>query len=369
MKYLKEHELEITRWMFGGCMGLLLIAGFLLRCLGWGESLWTLAVEMLLPLVLAAGLYCAQMRFALLDQAMDWAERTKMLAFTGPLVLAAVGVGLYLAGVHVEIYMSIAAGTSMCLVLKIWDDWNRMKSLLLTIAVSVGFIWASAYTHCPGAMIVSALVGLTLQCINHHYWTEEPWALRGRATNWLGLLAHLAVIFLCTQVPYLRDAFTDSLMNFVEREEVSMAEDAAKMVHTYAKLAGNARLLVDGWIHRSGNGLLYILSRGGWLAVVPLVIAMVATDVAGTHLFGLCRYDLTYPSCLAALILGVILACDVLRLFGYENMLRLGSALFLGGFGSNLLTLVLAVILMTAAAPETAEFEDDIDDYDEPEVV
>lgn len=369
MKYLKDHELEITRWVFGICLGLLMIAGILLRWLEWGEHIGMIVLDTLVPLALSVAAYLLQKRFHLLEKLTDWVECTRILAVAGPVLLAAVGIGLFEAGIRVDTYMCIAVCLSFCLVLQIWDDVDRIKALLMTTAVTVGFVFASAYTGCPGAIIAAGLLGLVMQVFGHHYWHKEPWNPRGRATNWLGAALYLAAVFLCSRVEYVTDAYWDSLFNFCARDSIYMAEDAAKLVRGYAQFVGDAGLLIGDWIRDSGNGLLYILSRAGWLPVGILIVIALIWEMAGSHLFGLCPYRNTYFCYLATLVLGIVSACDLMRLFGFENVLDLGSVLFLDGFGSNLLMLMLAAILISGTETQSAAFEEDFEDYEEPEVL
>lgn len=312
----RERHLRIASYVFIGACALLYTANFVIQAVVYHESLGNLLKNFLIPVIVASAVYTIEWNYSYAGQLMlTHIPRVKMVVLCAPLVALFFSTMVYQSQQdNIDFYITILAMTSMYIVHYVFV--NIEKSCVAIVCEAVIFVIAAAKLGNNSAAMVSILVvAVTLiYCL-----PKLTWLIRGEEyvnaktyTALVMLFAAMMVVFFVEETGII-DAFYISSKGRPGWGSSGFVNQQCREVLGSAKLIGSVSTeyyLDTVFYHRVPT---FVLASAGWLAVAPLVLALLSIIISGIFL---CHRNIGIQYYIAVSFMAVI----TVQIIGYALM-------------------------------------------------
>ena len=346
----RQRRHRVACYVFIAAVGILYTTNIIMRAAVHHDSVWVLLRDFLLPLVIVAGVYVV-----------DWNNnystsliythipKVKLLAVCAPIVAAFIACTTYEPHKDsVDFWITILAMTSMYIAP--YTLRNVQRACIAIVVQAFGFVILAAHLgNNSAAMVTIAFTALVLICClpKLDWFNGDEENINAKVTVALvTLIAGLLLLLLIEDTGVLEAIFISSLGRPGLGSSAFLNQQCANML-TEARFVGPVSLdyPVDGLF--ADRVLTYILAQGGWLAVIPILLAMVLLITSGIYL---CRRSIAIQYYISVSFLAVMTIQSVgylLMCAGWDKLLFPELAPFLaGGFHVNTLFLLMAICIL-----------------------
>lgn len=346
----RQRRHRVACYVFIAAVGILYATNIIMRAAVHHDSVWVLLRDFLLPLVIAAGIYVV-----------DWNNnystsliythipKVKLLVVCAPIVAAFMACTTYEPHKDtVDFWITILAMTSMYIAP--YALRNVQRACIAIVVQAFGFVILAAYLGNNSAAIVTiAFTALVLICClpKLDWFNRDEENINAKVTVALvTLIAGLLLLLLIEGTGVLEAIFISSLGRPGLGYSAFLNQQCANML-TEARFVGPVSLdyPVDGLF--ADRVLTYILAQGGWLAVIPILLAIVLMITSGIYL---CRRSIAIQYYISVSFMSVITIQSIgylLMCAGWDELLFPELSPFLaGGFHLNTLFFLMAICIL-----------------------
>ena len=346
----KQRRRKIACYVFIAAIGILYASNFIMRSVVFHDSVWELLRDFLLPLGIVSSVY-------IIDWNNNYSTRliythipkVKMLAFCAPVVAAFMACMTYEPGKDtVDFGITILAMTSIYLAP--YALRNVQRACIAIVVQAFGFVLLAANLgNNSAAMVTIAFTALVLICClpKLDWYNGDEEHINAKVTVALiALITGLLLLLLIEGTGVLEAIFISSMGRPGLGSSAFLNQQCANML-TQAKFFGSAPLVypVDGLF--ADRVLTFILAQGGWLAVIPILLAIALLITSGIYL---CRRSIAIQYYISVSFMAVITIQSigyVLMCAGWDELLFPELSPFLaGGCYVNTLFLLMAICIL-----------------------
>lgn len=346
----RQRRHRIACYVFIAAVGILYATNIIMRIAVHHDSVWELLRDFLLPLGIVSSVYI-----------IDWNNnystsliythipKVKMLAFCAPVVAGFMACMTYNPGKDtVDFGITILAMTSMYIAP--YALRNVQRACIAIVIQAFGFvILAANLGNNTAAMVTIAFTALVLICClpKLDWYNGDEEHINAKVTVALiTLIAGLLLLLLIEGTGVLEAIFISSMGRPGLGSSAFLNQQCTNML-THAKFVGSAPLdyPVDGLF--ADRVLTFILAQGGWLAVIPILLAMVLLITSGIYL---CRRSIAIQYYISVSFMAVITIQSIgyiLMCAGWDELLFPELSPFLaGGCYVNTIFLLMAICIL-----------------------
>ena len=358
---------RIVCYVFIAAIGVLYAANFILRAFAGIDGVLKLAWNYGFPLVVVSGIYILDWNKQYSSNLLyHYIPKLEMLAFCVPAVMAFLG---YVGGVsetyHIDFSLTVFAMTSMCITP--YALRNVQRSCVAIVIQTVVFILIAAKVgNNTAAMVTIVATAVALICclpkLNWLY-PDEEYHVAKVIIALVTLFAIILLLVLIQETGILKAFYVSSLGRPGYGSSALVNQQCRDMVAN-AKFIGSTPIVYppDGiFAHRD---ITYILSQCGWLAVAPILLAMLLMITCGWYLCHKSFVIHTYISVAFMAVITVQTVGYVLMCAGWDLLFPELCPFLDGDFYTNTLFLLMAVCVLPSKRKSLEEFDDDDENED-----
>ncbi len=349
MRDVRRHK--IASWTFAAAISLLYLANLAIRIFVFEDSAWELVCNFLFPPVVAFCFWGLDRMYRVSTRLFGiYIPKFKILALCAPAIAALLSI---MACGHtydwVDFNIILLGAGSMCLT--VYALSNAQHASIAIVVQAAGFVWLAARLDYNTAAMVSipAIALVLLFCIP--MWHRKDYS---RWQHWvtaaLSAVALLSIFFLLLilEETQVRNAFWIASMGRPGLGSTTwVAQECSRML-TEARFVGAVPLDYDPANIFSHRVLAYILSQGGWLALIPVLLALILMISSGIYL---CHRNMTFGYFASVASMAVIAFQTVgylLTCIGWDELVFCEISPFLdGGYLVNTVFFMMALCILS----------------------
>ena len=368
----KQRRRKIASYTFIAAVGILYATNIIMRATVHHDSILELLRDFVLPLMIVSSVY-------IIDWNNNYSTRliythipkVKILAFCAPVIAAFLACMTYNPGKDtVDFGITILAMTSIFITP--FALRNVQRTCIAIVVQAFGFVLLAANLgNNSAAMVTIAFTALVLICClpKLDWYNGDEEHINAKVTVALiTLITGLLLLLLIEGTGVLEAIFISSMGRPGLGSSAFLNQQCANVL-TQAKFVGPVSLdyPVDGLF--ADRVLTFILAQGGWLAVIPILLAMVLLITSGIYL---CRRSIaiqyyisvSFMAVITIQSLGYVLMCagwDELRF--PEDL----SPFLAGGCYINTLFLLMAICILPPKQKGLSDPRNDFSDAEDDE--
>lgn len=355
----KQKWCRIASYTFIASIVLLYLTNFFLRAFVYHDGILKLLNDFFLPLCLVTSIYAIDWKNDYSTKLIHtYIPKLKMLVFCVPVWAILLSFLSYEPGNDtVDFSISIYAMTAIYMTPYILRNVQN-SCIAIVIETVVFVILAAKLKNNTAAIVTIAITALTLLCClpKLEWFNLRERHIRVKVTVAVITLITALLLTLLIEETGVLKAFVISSFGRPGLGLSSFVNQQCKEVLTTAKIVGGVAAGYNTKDVFSNRVLTLILADAGWLAVIPLILALLFMIISGIYL---CRRSIAIQYYISVSFLAVIVvqtAGYVLTCFAYDQLLFPQICPFLDGeYDVNSLFLLMAVCILP---PKQVSYKD-----------
>lgn len=352
LKYMKrrQNRRSIACYVFLAAIGILYITNFTMDAFVYHADALDFLVDFVLPMLAVIGIYVMEARSHFLSRLLyTHIPKVKLLAVCAPVVAVLISCLVYSPYADaVDFTITVLAIAAMCIAP--YALRNIQHACLAITVEALGFVVIAANLgNNSAAMVTIAVAALVLIfCLPKLDWLmgKEDHLYAKATVAAVTLISGLGLLFL-TEGSGVAKAFLTSAAGRPGLGSSAFVNQQCANLLTRANFVGAAPLegAADGLF--ANRVLSCLLAQGGWLAVLPVLLALVLLITSGIYLC--CRNNDThyYVQVSSLTVMAVQAVGYILMCAGWDKLLFPEFCPLLdGGLCVNTLFLLMAVCIL-----------------------
>lgn len=364
---------RIAYFVFIAAIGILYITNLVVRTFVYGDDVLELLRDFAVPLAIASCVFAVKWRTTCsFDLLYTFVPKIKLLAILAPLIVVLASYFIFDPNKDsIDFNITVLAMTSMCITPYVLRNVPRTCIAIVIQTVVFILLAANLGNNTAAAVTIICIAAVLICYIKKLTWIngKEKHVIAKVIVALIILWAASLLLIVIPATGVARAFYISSLGRPGLGSSATVNQQCANMLAS-ASFVGSTPIDYPADNIFANRVVTYILSQGGWLAVAPILLALVLVITSGIYL---CRKSISIQyyisiSCLTVIavqIVGYLLMCA-----GWDALLFPELCPFLnGGCYANTIFLLMSVCILPQRPmklwDDTLDGNDDDEDDDE----